>query len=130
MVVDDEPDILDFCREALTPLGYEVTSHGDPESALAALQHNPRGFDVLITDLNMPRISGLQLAEALRPVRPDLPIVLITGFSRAIPLDRLKSLGALRLLPKPFSTGELALAVRQALAQVAGGDDDPAYTGG
>jgi len=130
LLVDDEPDILDFCREALTPLGYEVTSHGDPESALAALEQNPRDYDLLITDLNMPRISGLQLADALRPTRPDLPIVLITGFSRAIPLDRLKSLGAFRLLPKPFSTGELALAVRQALAQVAGGDDDPAYTGG
>jgi len=130
MVVDDEPDILDVCREALTPLGYEVTAHGDPERALAELQRNPLGFDLLIPDLNMPRISGVQLAEALRPVRPDLPIVLITGFSRATPPDHLESLGVVRLLSKPFSTGELALAVRQALAQVAGGCDDPAYTGG
>lgn len=130
LLVDDEPDILDFCREALTPLGYQVTSHRDPESALTALQDDPQGFDLLVTDLNMPRISGLQLAEGLRPVRPDLPIVLITGFSRAIPPDRLESLGAVRLLPKPFSTGELALAVRQALDPVAGGSDDPAYTGG
>jgi len=87
-------------------------------------------YDLLITDLNMPRISGLQLAEELRPVRPDLPIVLITGFSKAIPPDRLDSLGAVWLLPKPFSTGELALAVRQALDPVAGGSDDPTYTGG
>lgn len=82
----------------------------------------PHAFDLLVTDLNMPRITGMQLAEGLRPVRPDLPIVLITGFSRFVPPDRLESLGAVRLLPKPFSTGELAQAVRQALANIAGGE--------
>jgi len=72
--------------------------------------------------MNMPRMTGLQLAQGLRPVCPNLPIILITGFSRTIPLDRLESLGAVRLLPKPFSTGELAQAVRQAFASGTGGD--------
>lgn len=122
LLVDDEPDLLEFCREALTPLGYQVTAQSDPQAALQTLLDTPHAFDLLVTDLNMPRITGMQLAEGLRPVRPDLPIVLITGFSRAIPPDRLESLGAVRLLPKPFSTGELALAVRQALALIAGGE--------
>ncbi|MHC1752837.1 PAS domain S-box protein [Humidesulfovibrio sp.] len=129
LLVDDEPDLLDFCREALIPLGYQVTAHSDPEAALAALKVRPPAFDLLVTDLSMPRMSGLQLAEELRLISKELPIMLITGFSRAIPPDRLESLGAVRLLQKPFSTGELALAVRQALAPIAGGSDDPAHTG-
>ncbi|WP_325644896.1 PAS domain S-box protein [Humidesulfovibrio sp.] len=122
LLVDDEPDLLEFCAEALAPLGYHVATQSDPQAALEALLAEPDAFDLLVTDLNMPRITGLQLAEGLRPVRPDMPIVLITGFSRAIPSDRLETLGAVRLLPKPFSMGELALAVRQALALVAGGE--------
>ena len=130
LLVDDEPDLLDFCGAALRPLGYQVATRRDPADALADLQADPAGFDLLITDLSMPRITGLQLAEELRKLRPNLPIVLITGFSRAIPPEQLSSLGAVRLLAKPFSTGELALAVRQALAQVAGGSDDATHSGG
>jgi PAS domain S-box-containing protein len=122
LLVDDEPDLLEFCSESLAPLGYHVTTQSDPQAALQTLLATPHDFDLLVTDLNMPRITGLQLAEGLRPVRPDMPIVLITGFSRAIPPDRLETLGAVRLLPKPFSMGELALAVRQALTMVAGGE--------
>jgi CheY-like chemotaxis protein len=122
LVVDDEPDLLEFYSKALTTLGYQVTTQSDPQAALNDLLRLPHAFDLLVTDLNMPRITGMQLAEGLRPVRPDLPIVLITGFSRFVPPDRLESLGAVRLLPKPFSTGELAQAVRQALAQTAGGE--------
>ncbi|MDP2848393.1 MAG: PAS domain S-box protein [Humidesulfovibrio sp.] len=122
MVVDDEPDLLEFYSKALTTLGYQVTTQSDSQAALNDLLRIPHAFDLLVTDLNMPRITGMQLAEGLRPVRPDLPIVLITGFSRFVPPDRLESLGAVRLLPKPFSTGELAQAVRQALANIAGGE--------
>ena len=99
-----------------------MTTRSDPAQALDDLRANPAGFDLLITDLSMPRITGLQLAEELRKARTDLPIVLITGFSRGIPPEQLSSLGAVRLLAKPFSTGELALAVRQALALASGGE--------
>jgi len=116
LLVDDEPDILEFCRQALTPLGYQVTVESDPEAALRLLLATPLAFDLLITDLNMPQITGVQLAEGLRPVHRHLPIVLITGSSRPIPPGRLETLGAVQLLLKPFSTSELALAVRQALA--------------
>jgi len=122
LLVDDEPDMLELGRQALTPLGYKVTTEPSPEAALRILLGAPHAFDLVITDMNMPRMTGLQLAEGLRPVCPDLPIILITGFSRTIPLDRLESLGAVRLLPKPFSTGELAQAVRQAFASGTGGD--------
>ncbi len=130
LVVDDEPDLLDFCREALAPLGYQVTTTSDPQAALEALRQAPQDCDLLVTDLNMPRISGLALAEELRPLAPRLPIVLITGFSRTIPPDRLESLGAVRILPKPFSTSELALAVRQAFAGPTGGSNAPSHSSG
>jgi len=120
--VDDEPDMLELGRQALTPLGYTVATEDSPEAALRTLLNEPRAFDLIITDMNMPRLTGLQLVEGLRPVCPDLPVVLITGFSRTIPPERLEPLGVVRLLPKPFSTGELALAVRQALAPRIGGE--------
>jgi len=122
LLVDDEPDMLELGRQALTPLGYTVATEDSPEAALRTLLDDPHAFDLVITDMNMPRLTGLQLAEGLRPACPDLPVVLITGFSRTISPDRLDSLGAVRLLPKPFSTGELALAVRQALAPRTGGE--------
>ncbi|OIN98322.1 MAG: hypothetical protein AUJ49_13515 [Desulfovibrionaceae bacterium CG1_02_65_16] len=122
LLVDDEPDLLELGRQTLAPLGYRVATERSPEAALSRLLNDPDAFDLVITDMNMPRLTGLQLAEGLRPIRPDLPIVLISGFSRVVPPDRLELLGAVRVLPKPFSTGELALAVRQALAPQQGGD--------
>ncbi|MDR3639882.1 MAG: PAS domain S-box protein [Humidesulfovibrio sp.] len=122
LLVDDEPDLLELGQLALTPLGYRVDTQSSSEAALRLLLDEPHAFDLVITDMNMPQLSGVQLIEGLRPVRPDLPIIIITGFSRTIPLDRLKPLGVVRLLPKPFSTSELALAVRQALASQTGGE--------
>jgi PAS domain S-box-containing protein len=122
LLVDDEPDLLELGRQALAPLGYQVATERSSEAALRALLDAPGAFDLVITDMNMPRLTGLQLAEGLRPAYPDLPVLLITGFSRTVPPDRLETLGAVRLLPKPFSTGELAQAVRQALAPRPGGD--------
>ena len=121
LLVDDEPDLLELGRQTLTPLGYRVETERLPEAALSRLLDNPHAFDLVITDMNMPRLTGMQLTEGLRPVRPDLPIVLISGFSRTVPPDRLERLGAVHLLPKPFSTCELAQAVRQALSAKQGG---------
>jgi PAS domain S-box-containing protein len=116
LLVDDEPDLLDLGRQTLEPLGYQVTTTNDPEAALRAFTAKPAAVDLVVTDQSMPRLTGLMLAEAVRRVRADLPIVLITGYSMAIPPDRLDALGAVRLLSKPFSTGDLARTVGQALA--------------
>jgi len=122
LFVDDESDILELGQKALAPLGYNVVTEHSPEAALRLLLAQPQAFDLLITDMNMPRLSGVQLAESLRPVLLDLPIVFITGFSKDLPPDHLESLGVVRVLPKPFSMGELAQAVRQALAHNSKGE--------
>lgn len=121
LLVDDEPDVLEFGRQALSPLGYRLEAEPSPEAALTRVLKAPDAFDLVVTDMNMPGLSGIQLAEGLRPVRPDLPIVMISGCGAAVPPERLESLGAIRLLPKPFSMGELAQAVRLALRPQQGG---------
>ncbi len=123
LLVDDEPDLLDLGRQTLEPLGYQVSTTNDPEAALRAFSARPAAVDLVVTDQSIPRLTGLMLAEGLRRVRSELPIVLITGYSKAIPQDRLDALGAVWLLPKPFSTGELARMVGQALSGRQGGGD-------
>ncbi len=123
LLVDDETDLLDLVRQTLEPLGYQVAAHSLPEDALEAFLANPQSFDLVLTDQSMPRLTGLQLAARLREVRPNLPIVLCTGLSMVIPPDRLQALGEAWLLTKPFSTGELARVVRQALSNIQGEDN-------
>ena len=128
LLVDDEADLLELARQTLEPLGYQVTAHNRSEAALEAFLASPQAFDLVLTDQSMPRLTGIQLATRLREVRPDLPIVLCTGYSMVIPPDRIQALGAAWLLSKPFSTGDLARIVRQALASIKGGDhatEDP-----
>ena len=121
LLVDDEADLLDMVAQTLEPLGYQVDAHNLPEDALRAFLASPKSFDLVLTDQSMPRLTGLQLVTRLREVRPDLPIVLCTGLSLVIPPDRFQALGQAWLLPKPFSTAELAQVVRQALASTQGG---------
>jgi CheY-like chemotaxis protein len=120
LLVDDETDLLDLMRLTLEPLGYQVSTHSLPEDALKDFQASPQSFDLVLTDQSMPKLTGIQLAARLRELRPDLPIVLCTGFSMVIPPDRLHALGEAWVLPKPFSTGELTGIVRQALARSQG----------
>ncbi|WP_308734214.1 PAS domain S-box protein [Humidesulfovibrio sp.] len=123
LLVDDETDLLDLMRLTLEPLGYQVSTRSQPEAALKDFLSSPQSFDLVLTDQSMPRLTGVQLATRLREARPDMPIVLCTGFSMVIPPDRLQALGEAWLLPKPFSTDELAGVIRQALANSRGGPD-------
>jgi len=120
LLVDDETDLLDLVCQTLEPLGYQVAAHSRPEAALKAFLASPQSFDLVLTDQSMPRLSGLQLATRLREVRPDLPVILCSGFSTVIPPDRFQALGEAWLLNKPFTTSELARMVRQALANTRG----------
>lgn len=122
LMVDDEQDLLDLGQKTLGHLGYRVATEKDSEQALRMLAATPQAFDLAIVDVNMPRRTGLQLAEDLRLVRADMPIVLITGSGKAIAAERLQAIGAVKLLSKPFSMVELAHAVRQSLYPPAGED--------
>jgi len=115
MVVDDEEDITRLECKILEGLGYRVTVFADSEQALQAFRDQPNGFDLVITDMTMPRLSGDDLARAVMGIRPGMPVILCTGFSELIDAEKAKAMGIREFLLKPVEKGELARAVRRAL---------------
>jgi PAS domain S-box-containing protein len=116
LFVDDEAGIVTLAKQMLVRLGYRVETCTRPDDALARFNADPQGFDLLITDMAMPAMSGDQLAEAVLEIRPSLPFILSTGYSRK--LERGGSDGlrlAHNVIKKPFDMKTLAQVVRQTL---------------
>src|SRR3954469_16290725 len=124
VIVDDDPDVREFIANGLERLGYKVQASS---SALLALELIDRtGADLLVADLAMPEITGLELARAARARRPDLPIVFISGYSEQVMANELEMGDG--ILKKPFKLAELAHAIetarlREAPAALASGDN-------
>jgi PAS domain S-box-containing protein len=116
LTVDDEPALVELLRDQLHTLGYRVTAHVSPLEALADFLSRPLDFDVVLTDLTMPGMSGADLAERILKVRPDLPIVMATGYGHVMSEERAREIGLRPLLFKPFSMGALGDAIQDALA--------------
>jgi signal transduction histidine kinase/CheY-like chemotaxis protein len=119
LLVEDEPAVLLAAVRILSGAGYTVDAASDPSSAIGTLDDASKGIDLLLTDLVMPGLSGLELAEHARRVRPGLPVVFMTGYSRefvnrqgAVPEER-------PVLQKPFTRALLLDAVRGAIAATA-----------
>lgn len=115
LVVDDEPAIRRFCQRSLTPLGYRVHCTGEPQVALADFKREPHAYDLVITDQHMPGMTGESLARRIRKVRPDIPILLFTGFSSQISEDTLREAGIDEVVPKPVLASQLTAAIRRVL---------------
>ncbi len=116
LFVDDEPMIADLGRKMLGQLGYAVTATSDPLAALALLRKNPGCFDLVVTDMTMPGMSGMELVRQIGTLRPDLPVIVCTGFNRKMPhQDWTRRKNVRQLLMKPMGFRELAQAVRSAL---------------
>ena len=115
LLVDDEVPLVNVGRQMLTRLGYQVTTHTQPGAALAEFAQAPGAFDLVITDLNMPGMSGLELASKLLGHRPGLPIVLTTGYSATLTPETARALGLRELLPKPADFRTLAEVVHRVL---------------
>jgi CheY-like chemotaxis protein len=107
LLIDDEELILTSIQSALKRLGYDVVAMNDGLHALKLFTKNPDEFDIIITDLTMPRITGIELANKIIEIRPDIPVILCTGFNDAINEDEAKAFGIRGLLLKPASTKEL-----------------------
>jgi PAS domain S-box-containing protein len=116
LCVDDEPALVELLRDQLQTLGYRVTAYVSPLEALSDFLARPLDFDVVLTDLTMPGMSGADLAERILKVRPDLPIVMATGYGHVMTEERVRELGVRPLLYKPFSMSVLADAIQDALA--------------
>jgi len=115
LLVDDEQVIITMERLVLERLGYQVTSRTSSIEALEAFKADPDKFDLVITDMSMPKMPGDKLAAELIKIRPDIPILICTGFSETLTEERIKSIGIKGLLMKPMTIKDLAPMLRDAL---------------
>jgi CheY-like chemotaxis protein len=115
LFVDDEETIVRLGRELLTQLGYTVEVHTSSIEALRTFSQDPHRFDLVITDQAMPGLTGEALSRELLRIRPDLPIILCTGFSHVISAERAKALGIQGYLMKPLAIRDLVPIIRHVL---------------
>jgi PAS domain S-box-containing protein len=115
LLVDDEEAILSMEKQMLERLGYQVTSRTSSLEALEAFRKNPNKFDMVITDMAMPNMSGEKLSVELTKIRLDIPILLCTGFSETMSEEKAASLGIKDFLLKPIVMKDLAQKIREVL---------------
>jgi CheY-like chemotaxis protein len=115
LLVDDEAPLLAATAEVLSRLGYEAVSFSDGHAALAAFEAAPGRFDVVVTDEVMPGLTGTGLASVLRRQRPDLPIVLVSGYSGPLLTQQAFAAGVSELLTKPLQSREIATTLARVL---------------
>lgn len=115
LFVDDNKALTKLCQEMLEYLGYEVVTRLDSLEALEEFQSKPYQFDLVITDLAMPHMTGDKLAEKIVGIRRDIPIILCTGYSEKIMEKKAKKIGIMEFIMKPVLLKDLAHAVRKVL---------------
>jgi len=115
LLVDDDAAVLALEKQMLTRLGYEVMEMVNSADALKNFQAQPQSFDLVITDLTMPNMTGDQLAGAILQIRPDMPIIICTGFSEKIVQSKFNRIGIKGVLMKPMVLADLAGLVRNVL---------------
>jgi len=117
LLVDDDEIVLTSMQRALKHSGYEVTAIRDGHEALELFVSEPDVFDLVITDLTMPRITGLELSKKLTDIRPGLPVILCTGYSDSFDEQEARDMGVREMLLKPSNAADLNTIVRRALAE-------------
>lgn len=115
LFVDDEEDVVDSIQQMLEKLGYKVTVRISSIEALEAFRHKAEAFDLVITDQTMPNMTGNALAKELMSIRPDIPIILCTGFSEEIDERKAKEMGISAFVMKPIMIKDLANIIREVL---------------
>jgi two-component system, cell cycle sensor histidine kinase and response regulator CckA len=119
LLVDDEVSLLDIGTQMFEYLGYEVTCRQDSLEALEAFRVEPEAFDLVMTDHTMPSMTGTELAKKLLEIRPDIPIILCTGFSEIIDQEDAVKIGVQKVIAKPFVFSEVAEIARGLLLKTA-----------
>ncbi len=115
LFVDDEPDLTDLGQTILKKMGFEVEALTDSAAALEKFLQNPQHYDLAIVDLTMPQMTGRELARKLLEIRPDLPIILSSGFAEKIHPEEVKQMGIREVIMKPWSVSALAGAINKVL---------------
>jgi PAS domain S-box-containing protein len=120
LLVDDEEPIVLMVQMMLEKLGYQVTARTSSPNALETFSSDPSKFDLVISDRGMPNMTGEQLAKELISIKPDLPVIICTGFSDENDEKRARDLGVKGFLKKPVATSDLATMVRKVLDEAKG----------
>jgi len=115
LFVDDEEYIVLMTQQILERLGYQVTSRTSSVEALAAFKAKPDEYDLVITDMTMPNMTGVELAPRLREIKSDIPIIICTGFSDMVDEDKAKAIGIREYVMKPIVIEEIARTIRKVL---------------
>ena len=118
LFVDDEEPLVSLVRRMLEHLGYDVTTKTNSIEALDLFRSKPDQFDIVMTDLTMPFIKGDKLAQELLKIRPDIPVVLCTGFSEKISEEMAKKIGVRAFVLKPIVLKDMSKTVTQVLDDV------------
>jgi CheY-like chemotaxis protein len=111
LLVDDEEQVVQVTGEILQGLGYEVVGRSSPGDALELFYNAPDQFDLVLTDLTMPGVTGLELSERVKSLRPDIPIILFTGYSDHVSRDAAVAAGISEYCLKPISMRELSTVI-------------------
>lgn len=115
LLVDDEPAIVDSWELILEQLGYQVSAMTSPGEALELFRNNPERFDLIISDYTMPKMVGTDLVRECMKVRPDIPVIICTGFNERMTGEEVANSGIRALAIKPLDSEKLATIVKQAL---------------
>ncbi len=115
MFIDDEAPILNSNKDLLEKFGYQVTPFFNAKDALEAFKQNPTGFDIIITDMTMPRMTGAALAKEVLDIRADIPIILCSGYTDEIDKEGALFMGIKKYLTKPVKAVDIIKSIRQVL---------------
>lgn len=115
LLIDDEKQIIDIEQQILERLGYKVTPKTDSEEALEEFAAQPEKFDLVITDMTMPKMTGDQLARKMMEIKRNIPVILCTGFNESITEEKALAMGIDKFIMKPIVKDELANAIRTVL---------------
>ncbi len=115
MFVDDEESIANMMETMLKQLGYLAEVLYDPVKALELFKSKPDSFDMVITDMTMPQMTGVKLAEKLKEIKPDIPVIICTGYSSVIDKEKTKQLEIDGFFMKPMTKSKVAIGIRELL---------------
>jgi CheY-like chemotaxis protein len=115
MIVDDERALVALAEETLAGLGYEPVGFDSSAAALAAFRAQPDRFDLVLSDETMPELTGIELVREIRRLRPDIPIILMSGHSNIQLSERARAAGIVNVLRKPLVRRDIAEPVARAL---------------
>ena len=115
LLVDDEPQVVNLEKQILERLGYTVETRENPLEALKDFRAQPGSYDLVVTDMTMPKMTGGELALQLMQIKPDIPIILCTGYSETMTEEKAKSLGIKEFIMKPIEKKNFANSIRNVL---------------